>query len=322
LRKHGGLCTLCGMPEQDKFTIALVQMACAAGPEENLRRAIGFIEEAARRGAKLVCLPELFRSPYFCQREDPAQFDLAEPVPGPTTEAIGRAARELNVVVIAPVFERRAPGLYHNSAAVIDATGELAGLYRKMHIPDDPAYYEKFYFTPGDLGFHAFATRAGCIAALICWDQWYPESARLAALEGASVLFYPTAIGWHPEEKDACGAAQLDAWRTVQRGHAIANGLYVAAVNRVGHEIPSGGGSAPAGGAGIEFWGSSFVADPQGVVIAEASTGEEQLLFAEVDLGRIEDVRRNWPFLRDRRIDAYAGLTERFLDKKPWPGKR
>ncbi len=304
------------MPAQEKITIALAQMACAATPEKNLARAIGFVREAARRGAGLVCLPELFRSPYFCQREDPAQFDLAEPIPGPTTEAMGRAARDAGAVVIAPVFEWRAPGLYHNSVAVLDASGELAGVYRKMHIPDDPAYYEKFYFTPGDLGFHAFATRAGRIATLICWDQWYPESARLVALEGASVLFYPTAIGWHPEEKAACGATQLDAWRTVQRAHAIANGIYVAAVNRVGHEIPAGSG------AGIEFWGSSFVADPQGVVLAEASASEEQLLFAEVDPARIEDVRRNWPFLRDRRIDAYAGLTERFLDKQPWPEKR
>jgi N-carbamoylputrescine amidase len=316
LRKERRLCTLCGMAQAEKFAIALVQMACAAEPEKNLARAIGFVKEAARRGARLVCLPELFRSPYFCQREDPARFDLAEPIPGPTTEAMGRAAREAEAVVVAPVFERRAPGLYHNSVAVLDATGELAGVYRKMHIPDDPAYYEKFYFTPGDLGFHAFTTRAARIGTLICWDQWYPESARLVALEGATVLFYPTAIGWHPEEKAACGAAQLDAWRTVQRGHAIANGLYVAAVNRVGHESP------PEGGAGIEFWGSSFVADPQGLVIAQASASEEQLLFAEVDPGRIEDVRRNWPFLRDRRIDAYAGLTERFLDKQPWPEKR
>jgi N-carbamoylputrescine amidase len=303
------------MSSQEKFKLALVQMACSGDAEKNLDRAAGFIRQAARQGAAIACLPELFRSPYFCQREDPAQFDRAEPIPGPTTEAIARVAREAGVVVIAPIFERRAPGLYHNSAAVIDATGELAGVYRKMHIPDDPAYYEKFYFAPGDLGFHAFPTRAGRIGTLICWDQWYPESARLVALEGASVLFYPTAIGWHPDEKASHGAAQLDAWQTVQRGHAIANGLYVAAVNRVGHEIP------PDGGAGIEFWGSSFVSDPQGVVVARASATEEQLLLAEVDHARIEDVRRNWPFLRDRRIDAYAGLTERFLDNKPWPCK-
>jgi N-carbamoylputrescine amidase len=257
-----------------------------------------------------VCLPELFRSRYFCQREDPAVFDLAERVPGPTTKALGRAAQDNGVAVIAPVFERRAPGLYHNSAAIIDADGKLAGLYRKMHIPDDPAYYEKFYFTPGDLGFPAFDTAAGRVATLICWDQWYPEGARLAALAGASVLFYPTAIGWHPHEKDEHGAAQRDAWRTVQRGHAIANGLYVAAVNRVGLEPFEGS-------AGLEFWGTSFVADPQGVVIAEASTDREEVLVAEIDPARIEDVRRNWPFLRDRRIDAYSGITRRFLDEDP-----
>jgi len=304
------------MAAAKKFTIALAQMKCAADAEKNLHRAAGFVEEAARAGAAVVCLPELFRSPYFCQREDSAQFDLAETIPGPTTEAIAGVARRASVVVIAPIFERRAAGLYHNSAAIIDATGELAGVYRKMHIPDDPAYYEKFYFTPGDLGFHAFATRAGRIGTLICWDQWYPESARLVALEGAAVLFYPTAIGWHPDEKKSHGAAQLDAWRTVQRGHAIANGLYVAAVNRVGHEVP------PGVGAGIEFWGSSFVSDPLGVMVAQASASEEQLLLAEVDYARIEDVRRNWPFLRDRRIDAYAGLTERFLDSKPCRDRR
>jgi N-carbamoylputrescine amidase len=295
----------------EKFSVGLVQMACSANPAENLEKAVAKVAEAARAGARIVCLPELFRSRYFCQREDTAIFDLAEPVPGPTTEALGRAARKNGVAVIAPVFERRAPGLYHNSAAVIDADGRLAGLYRKMHIPDDPAYYEKFYFTPGDLGFPAFDTAAGRVATLICWDQWYPEGARLAALAGASVLFYPTAIGWHPHEKDEHGAAQRDAWRTVQRGHAIANGLYVAAVNRVGLEEPEGGG------AGIEFWGTSFVADPQGVLVAEASTDREEVLLAEIDPARIEDVRRNWPFLRDRRIDAYAGITRRFLDEDP-----
>ncbi len=293
-----------------KFKVGLVQMACAADAQENLRRGLARVEEAARRGAQIVCLPELFRSQYFCQREDTAFFELAEPVPGPTTEAVTQLAKRLGVAVIAPLFERRAAGIYHNTAAVVEATGEIAGLYRKMHIPDDPAYYEKFYFTPGDLGFRAFDTRAGRVAPLICWDQWYPEGARLAALQGASVLFYPTAIGWHPQEKDENGAAQLDAWRTVQRGHAIANGVYVAAVNRVGHEVPAPG--AP----GIEFWGHSFLCDPQGVVLAEAGGGEE-VLVAEVDLARLEDVRRNWPFLRDRRIDAYAGLDRRFLDSEP-----
>jgi N-carbamoylputrescine amidase len=307
---------------QRKFTVALIQMACLADPEENLRRAVGRVEEAARAGAAVICLPELFRTRYFCQREDAACFDLAEPVPGPTTEALGKIAKEKNVVVIAPVFERRAPGVYHNSAAVIDADGEVAGLYRKMHIPDDPAYYEKFYFTPGDLGFRAFQTRVGRIATLICWDQWYPEGARLAALDGASILFFPTAIGWHPAEKEQFGAAQLDAWRTVQRGHAIANGVYVAAVNRVGHEKPSdlpaqAGSKSP----GLEFWGSSFICDPFGVVLREGLTAGEEILFAEVDHARIEEVRRNWPFLRDRRIDAYGGIVQRFLDEESWRKK-
>ena len=299
-----------------KFTVGLVQMAVGADPQENLRRAAARVEEAARSGAEVVCLQELFRSQYFCQKEDVRAFDLAEPVPGPTTETLGRVARQSKVVVVAPVFERRAAGVYHNSAAVIDATGEVAGLYRKMHIPDDPAYFEKYYFAPGDLGFRAFDTQVGRIATLICWDQWYPEGARLASLRGANVLFYPTAIGWHPKEKQAAGALQKDAWRTVQRGHAIANGVYVAAVNRVGHERP------PEGGDGIEFWGSSFVADPQGVVVAEASVDKEEVLLAQVDTARIEDVRRNWPFLRDRRIDAYGGIEQRFLAEDTWSRSR
>jgi N-carbamoylputrescine amidase len=290
------------------FTVGLVQMAMSADPAENLERGAARVAEAARRGASVVCLPELFRARYFCQREDARLFDLAEPVPGPTTERLAPAARAAGVTVIAPVFERRAPGLYHNSAAVIGADGSLLGLYRKMHIPDDPAFYEKFYFAPGDLGFRAFDTPAGRIGTLICWDQWYPEGARLTALQGAVVLFYPTAIGWHPHEKEEFGAVQRDAWRTVQRGHAIANGVYVAVVNRVGHEVP------PEGGPGLEFWGSSFVCDPFGRVVAEAGEQQEEIVIAEVDLGRVEDVRRNWPFLRDRRIDAYAGLDRRFLD--------
>jgi len=293
---------------ETKISLALVQMACSARSEENLARAICRVEEATRAGARVVCLPELFRSQYFCQREEAASFDLAETVPGPTTDALSKVARSAGVVVIAPVFERRAAGLYHNSVAVLDADGRLAGLYRKMHIPDDPAYYEKFYFTPGDLGFRATDTHAGRLGTLICWDQWYPEAARLVALQGAQVIFYPTAIGWHPEEKAAHGAAQLDAWRTVQRGHAIANGVYVAVVNRVGHEKVGAG-------AGLEFWGSSFVADPFGVVVAQASVEREELLLAEVDLARIEDVRRNWPFLRDRRVDAYGGISHRYLDE-------
>jgi N-carbamoylputrescine amidase len=291
-----------------RFKVGLVQMAMSPDPRENLDRAVARVKEARRAGADVVCLPELFRSQYFCQREDASLFDLAEPVPGPTTEALGRAAKETGAVVVAPIFERRAPGLYHNSAAIIDADGQVRGLYRKMHIPDDPAFYEKFYFTPGDLGFRAFDTQAGRIGTLICWDQWYPEGARLTALQGAAVLFYPTAIGWHPHEKEAFGAAQRDAWRTIQRSHAIANGVYVAAVNRVGHEKPEPGGD------GLEFWGTSFLADPFGVVVAEASTDKEEIVVGEVDLARLEDVRRNWPFLRDRRIDAYAGLDKRYLD--------
>lgn len=299
------------MSKQRRFKVALIQMACAADPEGNLHAAISRVQEAAGAGAAVICLPELFRSQYFCQREDAAAFDLAEPVPGPTTVALGKVAEKAGVVVIAPLFERRAAGLYHNSAAILDSAGEIVGLYRKMHIPDDPAYYEKFYFAPGDRGFPAFATKVGRLGVLICWDQWYPEAARLVALEGASVIFYPTAIGWHPEEKERFGAAQRDAWRTVQRAHAIANGVYVAAINRVGHEKLAG---AP--GQGIEFWGSSFLSDPFGVVLAEAAVDREEILFGEIDLDRIEEVRRNWPFLRDRRIDAYAGLDQRFLDQK------
>ena len=298
------------------FTIGLIQMACSPDAEENLRRAVERIQDAAHRGAQVVCLPELFRAQYFCQREDPDLFSLAEPIPGPTTAALGKVARAAKVVVIAPIFERRAAGVYHNSAVVIDSDGELRGLYRKMHIPDDPAYYEKFYFTPGDLGFRAFDTSVGRIATLICWDQWYPEGARLAALQGPGVLFYPTAIAWHPAEKAEHGAAQREAWRTIQRGHAIANGVYVAAVNRVGFEKPAG-----SGGGGLEFWGSSFVSDPFGVVVAEASTDREEIVLAEVDLARLEDVRRNWPFLRDRRVDAYSGMTKRLLDEEPWRDK-
>jgi N-carbamoylputrescine amidase len=304
------------MESPRNFRVGLVQMSATPDAHENLERAVARVEEAARGGAQVICLPELFRSQYFCQREDPAFFDLAETVPGPSTEALGQAAKNAGVAVIAPIFERRAPGLYHNSAVMIDADGAIAGLYRKMHIPDDPAYYEKFYFTPGDLGFRSFDTRHGRIGTLICWDQWYPEAARLTALAGASVLFYPTAIGWHPDEKEAYGAAQRDAWRTVQRGHAIANGVYVAAVNRVGYEA-----SASTTGKGIEFWGSSFIADPFGVIIAEASIDREETIYGEIDLARIEEVRRNWPFLRDRRIDAYAGIERRHLDDKSWEEK-
>jgi N-carbamoylputrescine amidase len=298
------------MQSTDKYTVGLIQMSATPDPDHNLDRAVHFVERAAQGGAQVICLPELFRSQYFCQREDAALFDLAEAVPGPSTEALGKIARQFRVTVIASLFERRAAGLYHNSVAVIDDRGEVAGLYRKMHIPDDPAYYEKFYFTPGDLGFRAFDTPVGRIGTLICWDQWYPEGARLTALRGAGVLFYPTAIGWHPHEKESHGADQRDAWRTIQRGHAIANGVYVAAVNRVGREKPTDEG------AGIEFWGTTFLADPFGVVIAEASTDAEEVLFGQIDPARIEEVRRNWPFLRDRRIDAYQGIERRFIDER------
>lgn len=290
-----------------KTKVGVIQMRCGTDPAENRRRAADFIGEAAGRGARLICLPELFQSQYFCQKEDADMFTLAEPVPGPTTEALSAAARRHGVVVVAPLFERRAPGLYHNSAAVLAADGSTVGFYRKMHIPDDPCYYEKYYFTPGDLGFRAIDTGEGRIGVLICWDQWYPEGARLTALQGAQIIFYPTAIGWHPAEKAAVGASQRDAWKTIQRGHAIANGTYVVAANRIGHE-------APAGGAGLEFWGTSFVCDPFGVVLAEASTDREEILVVDIDYDRVEEVRRNWPFLRDRRVDAYGGITQRFLD--------
>jgi N-carbamoylputrescine amidase len=288
--------------------VGLVQMRMGPDPQDNLLRAVAGVEEAARMGAEVVCLPELFRSPYFCQRQDPALFDLAEPIPGPSTLAMAAAARRAGAAVLVPVFERRAPGLYHNSVVVVDRGGEVRGIYRKMHIPDDPAFYEKYYFAPGDLGFRTFDLAAGRVGTLICWDQWYPEGARLTALQGAAILFYPTAIGWHPHEKQQYGPAQHDAWKTIQRSHAIANGVYVAAVNRVGDE------PGPPGSAGLEFWGGSFLCDPFGIVVAEASADREQILTGEIDLSRIEEVRRNWPFLRDRRIDAYRGIDQRYLD--------
>jgi N-carbamoylputrescine amidase len=296
-----------------RFKIGLVQMASGPDPARNLKKAVERVRAAAKRGARIVCLPELFRTQYFCQREDASLFDLAEPIPGPTTNALAEVARKEKVAVIASVFEKRAAGVYHNTAAVLDSTGALTGLYRKMHIPDDPLYYEKFYFTPGDLGFRAFDTQAGKVGVLICWDQWYPEGARLTALQGAHILFYPTAIGWHPSEKKKHGMGQHDAWRTIQRAHAIANGVYVAVVNRVGHESGDVNGKA-ARGKGLEFWGGSFLCDAFGAVVAEASHNKEEVLVAEVDLKRLEDVRRNWPFLRDRRIDTYDGITQRLLD--------
>jgi N-carbamoylputrescine amidase len=264
-------------------------------------------------GANIVCLPELFRTQYFCQRQDVNLFDLAEPIPGPSTERLAELARELRVSIIASLFERRTAGIYHNTAVTLNGDGKLAGVYRKMHIPDDPLYFEKYYFTPGDLGFQAVDLDVGRVGTLVCWDQWYPEGARLTALQGAEVLFYPTAIGWHPAEKEEFGAAQYDAWQTIQRSHAIANGVYVAGVNRVGHEHGEVlGDRAP--GPGIEFWGGSFLADPFGRIIAKASHDAEEILIGEIDLALIEDTRRNWPFLRDRRIDAYAPIAKRFLD--------
>ncbi len=294
------------MPARDKFSIGLIQMACSTEQAENLEKAIVRVREAAKRGAKVICLPELFRSQYFCREENADLFELAEPIPGPSTEAIGKVAGELGVTVIASLFERRAAGLYHNTAAILGPDGKLQGIYRKMHIPDDPLYYEKFYFTPGDLGFLNFETPQARIGVLVCWDQWYPEGARLTALQGADVLFYPTAIGWHPSEKAEFGAAQLEAWTTIQRAHAIANGVYVAAVNRIGYEGPAE--------RGLEFWGSSFVADPFGQMAARASSDQEEILVVECDPKRAEEVRRNWPFLRDRRIDAYGRITQRWLD--------
>jgi N-carbamoylputrescine amidase len=292
---------------QESFRIGLVQTSCSLDPNENLEKTTWKIREAAARGAQVICLQELFRSQYFCREENAELFALAEFIPGPSTETLGKLARELKVVIVASLFERRASGLYHNTAAVLGPDGEIAGLYRKMHIPDDPLYFEKYYFTPGDLGFGSIATPYGRLGVLVCWDQWYPEGARIAALSGADLLVYPTAIGWHPSEKAQYGAAQLDAWRTIQRSHAIANGIYVAAVNRVGHEGPPEHG--------LEFWGSSFVADPFGQVIAQASSDQEEILIAECDPRRMEEVRRNWPFLRDRRIDAYAPILKRWLDK-------
>jgi N-carbamoylputrescine amidase len=301
------------MPSKQKYRAGLVQMSCGPDPDANLDKAADRVREAAREGAEVICLPELFRAQYFCQREDIALFDLAEPIPGPSTERLSAIAREEKVVVIASLFERRAAGLYHNTAAVLQHDGSLAGLYRKMHIPDDPLYYEKFYFTPGDLGFKAFDTAVGKIGTLVCWDQWYPEGARLTALQGANLLFYPTAIGWHPAEKEQFGQAQYEAWQTIQRAHAIANGVYVAAVNRVGHEHGDVRGNR-AEGPGLEFWGGSFLADPFGRVIAKAAHDKEEILVGEIDLHLLEDTRRNWPFLRDRRIDAYGPIVHRFLD--------
>ena len=298
------------MGKNKKFRIGLLQLSFTKDPQRNLEKALKWVEKAAGKGAQMICLPELYRSQYFCQKEDASLFDLAETIPGPSTKAFCGLAKRLKIAIEVPIFEKRTRGLYHNSAVMIDAGGKILGVYRKMHIPDDPAFYEKYYFAPGDLGFKSFRTKFGEVGTLICWDQWYPEGARITALKGATVLFYPTAIGWHPYEKEKYGAAQRDSWITIQRSHAIANGVYVASVNRVGFE------KTVESEAGIEFWGSSFIADPQGVILAQASTDKEEILTAEVDLDHLETIRRNWPFLRDRRIDAYHEITERFLDKK------
>jgi N-carbamoylputrescine amidase len=289
-----------------QFTLALVQMRCQPEAEANMVKAEDRVRTAAAAGAQIVCLPELFLGPYFCQECKLEHFDRAEPIPGPATERLSRLARDTGAVIVASLFEKRAAGVYHNTAVAFDADGTLLGLYRKMHIPDDPLYFEKYYFTPGDLGFRVFPTRFGRVGTLVCWDQWFPEAARLTALQGAELLVYPTAIGWHPREKAQFGTQQYEAWQTIQRGHAIANGVFVAAINRVGHEGPTDGG--------LDFWGGSFVSDPFGVVLKQAPHDQEETLLVACDRARMEDVRRNWPFLRDRRVDAFAPITSRFID--------
>jgi N-carbamoylputrescine amidase len=287
--------------------IALVQMRCSMDPAQNVDKAIAFIRKAAAQGAKIVSLQELFTTQYFCQKEDHKYFAFAEEIPGPTTKRLGEIAKELDIVIVASLFEKRAAGLYHNTAAIIDADGSFLGKYRKMHIPDDPLFYEKFYFAPGDLGFKSWRTRHAMIGVCVCWDQWFPETARLTALSGAQILFYPTAIGWHPSEKAEYGVRQHSSWETIQRAHAIANGCFVAVPNRVGHEAPDGGD-------GLEFWGQSFVADPSGQIIGKASVDQEEILIADIDLDQLEQQRTHWPFLRDRRIDAYGDLLKRYID--------
>jgi len=298
------------LDSKTKVKLGLIQTHASSDPAENLSRQLALIEKAADAGAQIVCTQELFRSPYFCQSEDHAFFGLAEEIPGgPSTQALLALAKKRGIVVVGSLFEKRSAGLYHNTAVVIDADGSLLGIYRKMHIPDDPLFYEKFYFTPGDTGFRAWQTRYGRIGVLVCWDQWYPEGARLTALQGAQILFYPTAIGWHPSEKAEHGVNQHGAWETIQRSHAVANGCYVAAINRVGHEVlPS------VGGAGIEFWGQSFVAGTSGQILAKAAVDKEEVLVVEIDLAKVDETRTHWPFFRDRRIDAYGDLTRRFID--------
>lgn len=290
-----------------KVTLGLLQHACSADPAANLKKTLALTERAAKQGANIICTQELFRSQYFCQNEDHENFKLAEPIPGPSTQAFQKIAKKYGVVIVASLFEKRASGLYHNTAVIIDADGSLLGIYRKMHIPDDPLYYEKFYFTPGDTGFRAWNTKFGKIGVLICWDQWYPEGARLTAMQGAEILFYPTAIGWHPQEKAEYGVNQHGAWETIQRSHAVANGCYVAAINRIGVETPIGG-------PGIEFWGQSFVAGTSGQILAKASIDREETMLVSIELDKVDVTRTHWPFLRDRRIDAYGDLTKRFSD--------
>jgi len=296
-------------PVSSEIKLGLIQTSVTANPGANLKKTLALVERAAKSGAKIICTQELFRSQYFCQSEDHANFQLAEKIPGPTTDAFQKLAKKHKVVIIASLFEKRASGVYHNAAAIIDADGSLMGIYRKMHIPDDPLYYEKFYFTPGDLGFKSWRTKYAKIGVLICWDQWYPEAARLTAMQGAEILFYPTAIGWHPGEKAKYGVKQHGAWETIQRAHAVANGCYVAVANRIGHEILDG-----VGGDGIEFWGQSFVAGTSGEILSKASTNREEILIVPVDLANVDTTRTHWPFLRDRRIDAYGNLTKRFVD--------
>lgn len=295
------------MSKKNIVTLGLLQHACGSDPKANLKKTLSLVEQAARKGAQIICTQELFRSQYFCQAEDHAYFDLAEPIPGPSTTAFQKLAKKHGVVIVASLFEKRASGLYHNTAVIIDADGKLLGIYRKMHIPDDPLFYEKFYFTPGDTGFRAWETKFSKIGVLICWDQWYPEGARLTAMQGAEILFYPTAIGWHPKEKAEYGVNQHGAWETIQRSHAVANGCYVAAINRIGLEQPIGGD-------GLEFWGQSFVAGTSGQIIAKASVDKEEVMIVPVELGKVDVTRTHWPFLRDRRIDAYENLTKRFID--------
>jgi N-carbamoylputrescine amidase len=297
-----------------QVTVGLTQMACSDDPRDNLRRQLKLTEEAARNGAQIICTQELFRSKYFCQAEDHRFFKLGEPIPGESTQAFQKIAKKHKAVIIASLFERRAQGLYHNTAAIIDADGSLLGTYRKMHIPDDPLFYEKFYFTPGDQGFRAWNTKHGKIGVLICWDQWFPEGARLTAIQGAEILFYPTAIGWHPSEKAQYGKAQHDSWELMQRSHAVANGCYVCAPNRIGLEHVAGLDGEPVNEDGIEFWGQSFVCSPNGQIAHRASVEKEEVIVHACDMQAVEFSRTHWPFLRDRRIDAYENLTRRFVD--------